>query len=103
MYRKYPDKVYQRLIVIGNMISALVLPFIVSNVKMNKKYLGYTVSKNRKIFTGLTYKLLLSFTIISDVYRSFIPNKTTFSQYFLLRRFQCSTGALKSTELDSNW
>ena len=31
-----------------------------------------------KIFTGLTYKSILSFTIISDVYRSFIPNKTTF-------------------------
>ena len=28
-----------------------------------------------KIFTGLTYKLLLSFTVIPEVYRSFIPNK----------------------------
>ena len=31
-----------------------------------------------KIITGLTYKLLLSFTVISDVYRSFMPNSTTF-------------------------
>ena len=27
-----------------------------------------------KIFTGPMYKLLLSFTVILDVYRSFIPN-----------------------------
>ena len=30
--------------------------------------------------TGQTYKLLLSFTVISDVHRSFIPNKTTFTK-----------------------
>ena len=33
-----------------------------------------------KIFTGQTYKLLLNFTVISDVYKSFIPNKTTFTK-----------------------
>ena len=33
------------------------------------------VSKIRKIFTGPTYKLLLSLTVISGVYSSFIPNK----------------------------
>ena len=42
-----------------------------------------TVSKIREIFTGPTYKLILSFTVISDVYRSFIPNKTTFTKYCL--------------------
>ena len=32
-----------------------------------------------KIFTGPTYKLFLSFTTISDIYMSFISNKTTFT------------------------
>ena len=37
-----------------------------------------------KIFTGLTYKLFSSFTgFFSDVYRSFIWNKTTFTKYCL--------------------
>ena len=39
--------------------------------------------KIRKIFTGLTHKLLFSITVISDVYRSFIQNKTTFTKYCL--------------------
>ena len=38
-----------------------------------------TMSKMRTILTGPTLKLLLSFTVISDVYVSFIPNKTTFT------------------------
>ena len=37
--------------------------------------------KSGKIFTGMTYKLLSSFTVISDAYRTFIPNKTTFTKY----------------------
>ena len=37
------------------------------------------VSIIKKIFTGPTCKLRLGFTVISDVYRSFIPNKTTFT------------------------
>ena len=41
------------------------------------------VSKNRKIFMGPRYNLPLSFTVISDVYSSFIPNKTTFTEYCL--------------------
>ena len=36
-------------------------------------------------FRGPTYKLLLSFTVISDVYRSFIQNKTTFTKYCLIQ------------------
>ena len=36
-----------------------------------------------KIFTSPTCKLILSFMVISDVYRSFIPNKTTFTKYCL--------------------
>ena len=36
-----------------------------------------------KIFTGPTYKLLLSLTVISDVCRSFISNKTAFAKYCL--------------------
>ena len=38
-----------------------------------------------KIFTGLTYKLPFSFAVISDVYRFFGPNKTTFTRYCLTR------------------
>ena len=38
---------------------------------------------NKKIFTSPTYKLRLSFTVISDVCRSFIPNETTFTKYCL--------------------
>ena len=33
----------------------------------------------RKHYTSPTYKLPLSYTVISDVYRSLIPNKTTFT------------------------
>ena len=46
---------------------------------------GYYISvkKRRKIFTVLTYKLLLIFMVISDVYRSFIQNKTMFTKYCL--------------------
>ena len=35
--------------------------------------------KHISIFTGPTNKLLWSFTVISDVYRHFTPNKTTFT------------------------
>ena len=31
------------------------------------------------------FKLILSFTVISDVYRSFIPSKTTFTKYSLTK------------------
>ena len=51
------------------------------------------------MFTGLMHKLLLSFTVISDVYRSFITNKTAVSTYtVLLNGFQSSVGALKAIE-----
>ena len=36
-----------------------------------------------KIFTCSTYKLLLCFTVIPDVYKSFFPNKTTYTKYCL--------------------
>ena len=36
--------------------------------------------KVRKILTGPTYKLLATFTVISYGYRSFIPNKATFTK-----------------------
>ena len=43
-----------------------------------------SVRKLGKIFTGLTYKLPLSFMVISDVvYRYFIPNQTTLTKYCL--------------------
>ena len=51
-----------------------------------------------KIFTGPTYKLLLSFMVISDIYWSFIPNKLHLRSSVLLSEFQNSPGALKSTE-----
>ena len=31
------------------------------------------------------HKLLLSFTVISDVYKSFIPNKGIFTKYWLIQ------------------
>ena len=40
-------------------------------------------AKFRELFTGPTYKFLLSFTAISGVYRSFVPNKTTFTKHCL--------------------
>ena len=43
----------------------------------------YQSQKWAKIFTGATYKLFFSFSVISDVYRSFIPNKSTFTKYCL--------------------
>ena len=39
------------------------------------------IVKLGNVFTGPTYKLLLIFTVISDVYRPFIPNKTIFAKY----------------------
>ena len=36
-----------------------------------------------KKITSPTYKILLRFMVISDVYRSFIPNKTAFTKYCL--------------------
>ena len=45
---------------------------------------NYNRVKNyKKIFTGPTHRLLLSFTVISEVYRSFIPHKTAFTKYCL--------------------
>ena len=49
-----------------------------------------------EIFADPTYSVILSYTVISDVYRSFIQNKTTFTKY-------CLPGALKSTEYGTNW
>ena len=50
-----------------------------------------------KMFTGPSYKLLSTFMVISDVYRSFIRNKTIFTKYCLSGLESCP-GALKSTE-----
>ena len=36
-----------------------------------------------KLFTGPSYKLLLSFAILSYVHMSYIPNETTFTKYCL--------------------
>ena len=35
------------------------------------------------IITDPTYELLLSFKVISDVYRSFIPNKSIFTKHYI--------------------
>ena len=39
------------------------------------------VKQSGKTFTGLKYNLLLSFNIVSDVFRSFIPNEITFTEH----------------------
>ena len=59
--------------------------------------------KYENIFTDPTYKLLLSFPVISDVYRSFIPNKTTFIKYCLTRWISKLPGSLKSNECARTW
>ena len=52
-----------------------------------------------KTFTGPTYKLLLSFMVISDVYRFTLSQiKLYLPSTALLSGFQSSPGALKSTE-----
>ena len=53
-----------------------------------RKDIVWTNDSTKLIFTGSTIKLLLSFAVISDVYRSFIPNKTKFSSAVLLSGFQ---------------
>ena len=45
----------------------------------------FPVSNIRKIFTGPTYKLFFSFKVTWGVYRCFVPNKTTFTKYYLTR------------------
>ena len=47
--------------------------------------LMFTMLKIRNIFIGPTYKLLLSFMVISKVYMSSIVNKTAFTTYCLTR------------------
>ena len=57
-----------------------------------------------KLYTGPTYKSLLSFTVIWDVYKSIIPNIATLSKYCLTwNGFQSYPGALKSIEWDRTW
>ena len=58
--------------------------------------------KNKKIFTGLTYKLLLSLTTISELYRSVIPNKNpNLLSTASFSAFESSPGNLQSTEKGS--
>ena len=49
------------------------------------------------------YKLILSLMVVSDVYMSFIQNKTTFTMYCLTQGVSKLPGALKSTDLGSTW
>ena len=57
----------------------------------------YSVKKLEKIFTGAICELLLSFKASLYVYRSFIPNKTTFIKY-------CLTWISKlSTSFEIHW
>ena len=45
----------------------------------------FPVSNIRKILTGPTYKLFFSFKVTWGVYMCFVPNKTTFTKYYLTR------------------
>ena len=59
------------------------------------------VKKIGKIFTGPTYKLVLSFTLIYDVYKSFIPNKhdkITLTKHCLDQCISKLPGAFQSIE-----
>ena len=51
-------------------------------------YFRMAVSEMRKIFTGPTYKLLLSFTFISDVYMSIFQTKLNLLSTDLRRDFK---------------
>ena len=42
--------------------------------------------KIEKIFSGLAYKLLLSFTVISDDNRCFVPMNIVFTKYYIAQR-----------------
>ena len=59
--------------------------------------LTFSMSKIRENINKSNVQVAGDFTIISDVYRSFIPNKNELSSV-LLSGFQSSPGALKSTE-----
>ena len=48
-------------------------------------------------------KVTLSFMVISNVYKSIVSNKTTFTKYCLTQWISRLPGALKSTELGSTW
>ena len=48
-------------------------------------YINAQGKKLGKTFTGPTHELLFSSTAMSDVYRSFIPNKTTFTKDCLIQ------------------
>ena len=64
---------------------ALSCGFIIVCCSERWKKLWELCQKLGKIFTGPMNKLLLNFKIISDVYRSVIPDKTTFTMYCLTR------------------
>ena len=48
-----------------------------------------------KIFTGWTYKLLLSLTVIANLCRSFNPNKTIFTKYCLTQWISKLSGSFE--------
>ena len=46
-------------------------------------HISLQYQKLRTNLTGPTHKLLVSFMVVSDIYRPFIPNKNTFTKYCL--------------------
>ena len=68
------------------------------NVYFHGIWLGWDLQlyKNLKIFfTDVTYKLLMSFTVISCVYTSFVWSKTTFTKYCLTQWISNLPGSFK--------
>ena len=61
--------------------------------KLNHKKNNISVSKMRKNIYRPRHKLFFSFRETSDVYRSFIPNKTTFTGYSLTQRISKLLGS----------
>ena len=55
----------------------------------------FSVSKIRIIFTGPTYKSILSFAITLDVYRSRLYSKTIYTKYCLIRWISKLSGIFK--------
>ena len=61
-------------------------------------HLHVAVSKIRTNIKKSDIQVILGFTVITDLYRSYIKNKTAFTENWLTRLFQTSPEALKSTE-----
>ena len=71
-----------------NLYAAFIWLFLIWGLVCEKQISRQHCQKLGKISTGLTYKLLLSFTVISDVYRCLFQTKLYLPSTVLLGGFQ---------------